>query len=354
MFGTAEELNIGSIPIESIPIEQHHMMPAAIVGYSIRTGEQVILHDAAKEGMFTHNPYVKNNGIKSILCLPIMHQNKKICMLYLENKLSPNVFTSERLDVLKLLAAQSVISIANAKLFTAIQELKNSLEDQVKERTRSLERSMLETSAALAEVSVYEERSRIAQEIHDIVGHTLTSTVIQIEAGKRLMSKDAGEATQRLKEAQDLVRHGLNEIRSSVHMLKEDRYSDLSAMLNQLMRDTERNTGVIISSEMEELIELPTTHKKTIYHALQEDLTNGIRHGGSAEFRFSLHSVDSKVCFRLDDFGKGSETIKMGFGLRAMKDRVEQLGGTLAIDSRQEQGCLLRIDLPYPSRKIED
>ncbi|WP_256758482.1 AAA family ATPase [Cohnella sp. WQ 127256] len=354
VFGTAEELNIGSIPIESIPIEEFDLMPAAIVGYSIRTREEVVLHDAAKEGMFTRNPYVRNNGVKSILCLPIMHQNKLICVLYLENKLSPNLFTSERLDVLKLLAAQSAISIANAKLFTGIQELKNSLEDQVEERTRSLERSMLETSAALAEVSVYEERNRIAQEIHDIVGHTLTSTVIQIEAGKRLMSKDAGEATQRLKEAQDLVRHGLNEIRGSVHMLKEDRYSDLATMLNQLMRDTERNTGVVISSELEELIELPTTHKKTIYHALQEGLTNGIRHGGSAEFRFSLHSVDSNVCFRLEDFGKGSEMIKMGFGLRAMNDRVEQLGGTLAIDSRQDQGCLLKIDLPYPSRKIGD
>ncbi|WP_239615575.1 AAA family ATPase [Cohnella mopanensis] len=354
VFGTAEELNIGSIPIESIPIEQHDLMPAAIVGYSIRTREQVVLHDAAKEGMFVRNPYVRNNGVKSILCLPIMHQNKLICMLYLENKLSPNVFTSERLDVLKLLAAQSAISIANAKLFTGIQELKNSLEDQVEERTRSLERSMLETSTALAEASVYEERNRIAQEIHDIVGHTLTSTVIQIEAGKRLMHKDAESAAMRLQEAQDLVRHSLNEIRGSVHMLKEDKYTDLAAMLNQLIRDTERNTGVIIHAAIDRLPELSTAQKKTIYHALQEGLTNGIRHGGSTEFRFSLDSEGTILRFRLGNNGESNNEIAMGFGLKAMKDRVEQLGGSLSIDSRPNEGFLLRIDLPYSMRRMGD
>ncbi|WP_254450279.1 AAA family ATPase [Cohnella herbarum] len=354
VYGTAEKLNIGSIPVESIPSEQFDLMPAAIVGYTIRTREEVVLHNAAKEGMFVHNSYVRNNGIKSILCLPIIHQNKLICMLYLENKLSPNVFTSERLDVLKLLAAQCAISIANAKLFTGIQKLKNSLENQVEERTRSLERSMLETSAALAEASVYEERNRIAQEIHDIVGHTLTSTVIQIEAGKRLMNKDAEGAAQRLNEAQDLVRHSLTEIRGSVHMLKEDKYNNVALMMNQLIRDTERNAGVIVRSTVQDLPELTTAHKKMLYHALQEGLTNGIKHGGASEFHFELVLVGASIQFRLANFGKSADAIELGFGLRAMKDRVEQLGGDLTIDSGVGGGFHLHIDLPYPIRRTGD
>ncbi|MGF7049643.1 putative ATPase/signal transduction histidine kinase [Paenibacillus sp. DS2015] len=346
-YGTSEELHVESVPLE----EEIDFASAAIIGYVARTAEEVVLQDAAREGMFVRNPYVRNNGLKSVLCLPIMHQNKLICLLYMENKLSANVFTPERLDVLRLLCSQCAISIENARLYSGIQYLKNSLEDQVIERTSSLEQSMRETAAALAEVSIYEERNRIAHEIHDIVGHTLTSTILQIEAGKRLLHKDVDGATIRLKEAQDLVRHSLNEIRGSVHMLKEDKFTDLVLMMNQLIRNTERNTEVVIHAALHELPEMPIAHKKTLYHALQEGLTNGIRHGASTEFHFSLEIVGSYVQFRLEDQGIGASNIVMGFGLKAMKERAEQLGGSLSIDSRPNQGCLLRIDLPYPMRR---
>jgi len=346
-YGTAEELRIESIPLEAAS----DLVPASIIGYAARTKEEVVLHDATREGMFARNTYVRSKGLKSILCLPIMHQNKLIGLLYMENKLSSGVFTPQRLDVLKLLCSQCAISIVNARLYSGIQYLKNNLEDQVEERTRSLEQSMRETSAALAEVSVYEERNRIAHEIHDIVGHTLTSTILQIEAGKRLLHKDADGASMRLKDAQDLVRHSLNEIRGSVHMLKEDKYADLSIMLNQLIRDTERNAGVVIHATIRDLPEqMSTALKKVIYHALQEGLTNGIRHGGSMEFRFNLEPVGSHLQFRLEDYGKGANAITMGFGLKAMQERAEQLGGSLTIDSKPNQGCLLQIELPYPIR----
>ncbi|OAB44865.1 AAA family ATPase [Paenibacillus antarcticus] len=349
-YGTSEEIHIKSLPFE----EDSELFPAAIIGYAARTQEEVVLHDAATEGMFARNPNVRKRGLKSVLCLPIMYQNKLICLLYLENKLSSGVFTPERLDVLKLLGSQCAISIANAKLYSGIQYLKDSLEDQVEERTQSLERSMREASAALAEVSIYEERNRIAQEIHDIVGHTLTSTILQIEAGKRLLHKNMEGGVQRLNEAQDLVRHSLNEIRGSVHMLKEDKYADLKEMLNQLIRDAQRNTGVVIHAEIQDFPDLSKAHKKAIYHALQEGLTNGIRHGGSKVFYFSLELVGSCLQFKLEDRGVGASNIVMGFGLKAMKERVEQLEGRLSIDAQSNQGCLLRIDLPYPIRWMGD
>ncbi|MEK5282415.1 MULTISPECIES: AAA family ATPase [Paenibacillus] len=349
-YGTSEAQHIESVPLG----EESGLVPAAIIAYAARTQEQVVLHDALSEGIFTRNTYVRNNRLKSVLCLPIMNQNKLVCLLYLENNLSPGVFTPSRLDVLKLLGSQCAISIANAKLYSGIQYLKKNLEDQVVERTRSLERSMRETSAALAEATVFEERNRIAQEIHDIVGHTLTSTILQIEAGKRLLQKkEIDSGFQRLAEAQDLVRHSLNEIRGSVHMLKEDRYSDLTVMLRQLIKDTERNAGVVVHAVIYDLPEaMSTAYKKAIYHALQEGLTNGIRHGKSAEFHFSLESVGANLQFRLKDCGLGMSPIMMGFGLRTMKERVEQLGGSLSIDSEMDEGCLLEIDLPM--RRVVD
>ncbi|WP_314585154.1 AAA family ATPase [Paenibacillus terrigena] len=345
-YGSVEEMNIASIPLQ----DASDILPVALIGYVARTREELVLHDASNEGMFMQNAYISSNKLKSVLCLPILHQNKLICLLYMENKLAPGVFTSDRLDVLKLLGSQCAISIKNAQLYSGIQYLKDHLEQQVEERTRSLERSMRETAAALSEMSVYAERNRIAHDIHDIVGHTLTSTILQIEAGKRLLNKDREEASNRLKEAQDLVRHGLHEIRSSVHMLKEDKYYDLVQALHQLIEETQRNTGAVIHASIGMLPELTLTYKKTIYHAVQEGLTNGIRHGESKEFYFTLEYVKSMIKMKLKDCGIGASEIHLGFGLTAMRERVEQLGGQFVVDSEPDQGCLLRIELPYSMR----
>ncbi|WP_246073117.1 AAA family ATPase [Paenibacillus dokdonensis] len=349
-YGTAKETHLESVPLE----EAGHIVSTAIIGYAARTKEEVVLYDAAHGGLFMRNPYVKDNELKSVLCLPVMHQNKLICLLYMENKLSAGVFTPERMDVLRILCSQCAISIENARLYSGIQQLKNSLEAQVKERTLRLERSMRETSAALAEKSIYEERSRIAKEIHDIVGHTLTSTILQIEAGKRLLQKDMDSAVEKLQEAQQLVRHSLNEIRGSVHMLKEDKFYQLEQALHQLIRNTEHNTGVTIHAMIHELPNLSIAHKKAIYFALQEGLTNGLRHGGSTEFRFSLVHTEDVLVFRLANNGRSTSDIVKGFGLKAMEERAEQLGGSLSFESGSNQGCLLRIDLPCPKSRVGD
>jgi len=340
--GTLEQIHIKSIQLD----HAEHLIPTEIIGHTVRTKEEIVLHNAGSRVMFESSEYSKNKELRSVLCLPILHQNKLLGILYMENNLSSGVFSKERVDVLKLLASQCAISIMNARLYADMQQLKNSLEEQVWERTRTLEKSMQATSDALAETTVYAERNRIAQEIHDIVGHTLTSTILQIEAGKRLLHKDMDSAVIRLKEAQDLVRHSLNEIRNSVHMLKEDKYYDIEAALMQLIQSTSYNTGAVIHAVIDPISHLSYIQKKVIYHALQEGLTNGIRHGNSTEFHFSLTVEGALLQFRLADNGIGSSNIVMGFGLKMMRDRIQQLKGNLYIDAELNKGFLLRMSLP--------
>ncbi|WP_160499885.1 AAA family ATPase [Paenibacillus dendrobii] len=342
-YGTMEKLYVESIPLEAAG----HLVPTSIIGYAVRTREEVVLSDAQGSDAFKRSEYIRGRDIRSVLCLPIMHQNKLICLLYMENNLSTGMFTKARLDVLRLLSSQCAISIDNAKLYTGIQYLKNNLEAEVEERTRSLEKSMQITSEALAEATIYAERTRIAQEIHDIVGHTLTSTILQIEAGKRLLDRDMDSARVRLQEAQNSVRHSLSEIRNSVHMLKEDKYYELEDAMHLMISDTERNAGVSIHAVIDPVEHLSLMQKKVIYHALQEGLTNGIRHGKSSEFSFSLRDDGVSVQFRLADNGLGASRIDMGFGLKMMRERVKQLKGTLYVDSEPGKGCLLRLNLPY-------
>ncbi|WP_214626328.1 histidine kinase [Paenibacillus agaridevorans] len=341
VYGTARELKHARTPLE----DARGLVPASIISYAIRTGEEIVLHDAAKSS-FGRNDEVLHGGLKSVMCLPIRIQNQLIGMLYLENNLAAGVFTQSRRDVLALLGSQCAISITNAKLYESIQFLTNHLEEQVEERTRDLEKSMEANSEALAEMTVYAERTRIAQEIHDIVGHTLTSTILQIEAGKRLISRDAESAESRLGSAQDLVRHSLNEIRNSVHMLREDKYYDIEEALHTLIRETELHAGVVVHTRIAPIGHLSFLHKKVIYHALQEGLTNGLRHGGAKAFSFTLIFEAGQYRFRLADNGVGAKTIEPGFGLKMMRDRVKQLHGKLDIELEPGKGCMLRIDLP--------
>ena len=98
-------------------------LPESIVHYVVRTQESVILDDASAENPFSADTYVRQHHARSILCLPLINQAKLIGVLYLENNLTPHVFTPARIAVLKLLASQAAISLENARLYRDAQQM---------------------------------------------------------------------------------------------------------------------------------------------------------------------------------------------------------------------------------------
>ncbi len=97
-------------------------VPESIVHHVARTKESVILDDAVAQNPFSADPYIRQRHARSILCLPLIHQGKLIRVLYLENSLTPHVFTPIRIAVLKLLASQAAISLENARLYADLEE----------------------------------------------------------------------------------------------------------------------------------------------------------------------------------------------------------------------------------------
>jgi PAS domain S-box-containing protein len=98
-------------------------LPESIVHYVVRTQESVILDDASAENSFSADTYVRQHHGRSILCLPLINRAKLIGVLYLENNLTPHVFTPARIAVLKLLASQAAISLENARLYRDAQQM---------------------------------------------------------------------------------------------------------------------------------------------------------------------------------------------------------------------------------------
>ena len=98
------------------------VVPESILHYAVRTRESVILDDASAQDPFSTDAYIRQQHARSILCLPLINQAKLIGLLYLENNLTPRVFTPARIAVLKLLASQAAISLENTRLYRDLEE----------------------------------------------------------------------------------------------------------------------------------------------------------------------------------------------------------------------------------------
>lgn len=243
-----------------------------------------------------------------------------------------------------------------------LEHFHRNLEQLVTTRTAELERAnrtlaltLREKAETLAEVSVLEERNRIAYEMHDVVGHTLTAAIVQLEATKKLTEREARLPLEKLDLLSELVRKGLDDIRKTVRLMKseEERPLSLEASLLELIQYTEDTMEIEVDYEvvLPAGLALGKMTESVIYHALQEGLTNGIRHGGSRRFRFTLLYGADELSFRLVSGGEPFGSAVHGFGLTSMMERVELLGGKVSIGSSALEdgtpnGCELKINLP--------
>ena len=103
--------------MNSLPLEKSEELCQPIVNYVHRSPQNLILANASKEGDFTDDPYVRRKECKSILCSPILSKGKLSGIIYMENNLTANAFTPERLELLSIILSQAAISLENAKLF---------------------------------------------------------------------------------------------------------------------------------------------------------------------------------------------------------------------------------------------
>lgn len=232
------------------------------------------------------------------------------------------------------------------------EKLRQTMFD-LKVKSKQLENAYVKlkkTSEDLEEVTILKERNRIAREIHDTVGHTLTTVLLEMEAGERLLNVNADVALEKIRLAKGQVRKGLNDIRESVGILQSGRkILDFVPSLKLLIDETTKHGDIFIKSEISDLPKLTDAQEKTIYRALQEGLTNGIKHGGSTAFVFKLKSENGCIRFFLQDNGAGTDKIVQGFGLTAMEERVKELGGILYMESKAGEG--LSISITFPAGK---
>jgi predicted ATPase/signal transduction histidine kinase/DNA-binding response OmpR family regulator/tRNA A-37 threonylcarbamoyl transferase component Bud32 len=116
--------------MHSIPIESSTNLSLPVVQFAIRTKENIVIDNSQKDKRFYTDSYLLKNGIKSILCMPIIHQGALSGILYLENNMTTAAFTSERLEVLKVFSSQIAISLENAHLYQTVKAACTDIENK--------------------------------------------------------------------------------------------------------------------------------------------------------------------------------------------------------------------------------
>ncbi len=272
---------------------------------------------------------------------------------YLSAFILTGVINGEKVSVLA-----TILNGLNDIILFAFHFLIFNLTIQVYRKNKEITRALDELNESnaklqvayrdLQKVTALEERQRIAKEIHDTAGHSITTVIMQTEAAKLLVENDPAEAKKRLAAANLQAKNALEELRQSVHVLSGiGEHGTLKEAILSVLHDSTDGTDIVIRSNVAE-ITLCDAKSRFLLNTLKEGISNGLRHGGATAFWFELKEVNGRVEFLLSDNGKGMElsSLKEGFGLSGMHSRAESLGGSVWFETEVDEGFAIRVILP--------
>ncbi|OUL37446.1 two-component sensor histidine kinase [Nostoc sp. T09] len=195
-----------------------------------------------------------------------------------------------------------------------------------------------------------EERNRIAREIHDSLGHSLTALNLQLETALKLSQSNPSKAQSFLARAKELGSKALQDVRQSISTMRSHPLQEqsLEQAVRGLLEDFQHANGFspICIINLED--SLPNELKTAIYRIIQESLTNISKHAQATEVRIELDKTPRSLRLTIEDNGKGFDFKQntTGFGLQSMRDRTLAIGGVFNILSAPGYGCKITVDIP--------
>ena len=196
----------------------------------------------------------------------------------------------------------------------------------------------------LSETAVFQERNRIARDIHDNAGHSVTAVIMQTEAAKLIIDTNPEEAKSKIISANVQARIALEQMRESVHLLAGRTSSiSLKEEVEEILAQTMDGTEIKIRFDVADLT-LSSAKHRFITNSLKECLANGMRHGGANAFYVELSEEGEWVTLTVSDNGSGLPSdFKEGYGLKGIREKALQFGGGIVYESEPDDGCEIKI-----------
>ncbi|MBD2128120.1 trifunctional serine/threonine-protein kinase/ATP-binding protein/sensor histidine kinase [Microcoleus sp. ZQ-A2] len=385
-----------SIGIDSVEVStQLPLLSAAIVHYVIRTKENLVLNDAVHAGKFTQDAYILTKKPKSILCIPLLDRTKLSGILYLENNLTTDAFTKDRVELLKLLSAQVAISIENAQLYTNLQDFNENLEQLVQQRTAELSQALNDLKATQTKLVESEKMASlgglvagVAHEINTPVGISITAASLLADKTTEFFETYKSGQMKRSQlekfldiamQSSSMVLSNLNRAANLIQSFKqvavdqcteEQRTFYLKQYLSEVLislKPTLRTTHHQVEIKGDEAIALntyPGALSQIITNLVMNSLTHAYSPEDAGHLVFDFKQQGEQIILAYSDDGKGipKENLSKifdpffttkrgqggsGLGLHIVYNLVTQkLKGTIEGESQVGVGTKFMIKLP--------
>ena len=262
--------------------------------------------------------------MSSFLGVPILSRGKVIGAFYLTDKIGADEFSESDQETIEMLAAHAAVAIENAQL---------------------LERSR--------ELSVIEERNRLARELHDSVAQALFSMSLTAEATVSTFDEDPDETKRSVENIRDLARSALREMRSLIFELRpvERELEGLVSTLKKHLEVVRRVTGKDIVMHEEGYVPQPLAVERELFRIIQEALNNAVKHSQASHIGIELALRDERILAAVSDDGVGfdpsdAQIRTRRLGITSMEERSAELGGELTIESSPANGTKLQVVVP--------
>lgn len=349
---------------QAIPLTDASLLPDDMVRFALLTGKPLNVQDTVQSEAWRHNTYVERNKPLSVLCLPVHYRDRISGVLYLENMLTTQAFTQERVQLLQMLLTQAAISLENAQLFDEVQTLNSSLEQKVDQRTAELNAANKELEAFSYSVS-----------------HDLRSPIRNINGFSKMLMEQFRDALG--EDGRDLL-HRINRNTEKMAQLISG-LLELSKVTRCDLVRTQIDLATMAKSIGEELQhQFPlqqvtwvcTDHAPTLgdarllYSALENLLNNAWKYTSktpNAHIEFGSFNQEGKTVFFVKDNGAGFDMRYVqklfssfqrlhherdfsgtGIGLATVYRIIQRHGGTIWAEGLVNQGATFYFTLGTP------
>ena len=260
----------------------------------------------------------------------------------------------ENLINFSLIVFEAVVGRLIHKLFHAREKIETQYGELQETHTAltAAHEQLHHYSKQVEELTLIRERNRISGEIHDTVGHKMTALLVQLQVAKELMDSRPETSKEKLELCEGLARETLQEIRLSVRTLKDhDQPQSFVTTIRKLLEDYQVMTGLASSFTVKgDVSTIPISIQLDLTRVIQESITNAVRHGEAKECSVTLEISETIVEISIKDDGQGAAEINPGFGLKHMRDRIHEHGGTTVFESTKE-GFRVKATVPLIEMK---